>query len=318
MALLEIVARKGHHQHGVGRRNPQAHDRAHQGGDAQGGEREIESPDHARQGAGQRRDDDERVEPALEIDDQQQVDERDRQPQPDAEAGETGVHRIRLPAQHDEAAPRQFLFRLFDQGLDVSQHPAQVAAAHAAKDIDHRHHIVMGIDGRAARCARRRRGWQGVWGSFLPGWLAFTGIELSAAMRIHRILRDPDVHEILDAVFRVEPVVGLHLTAAAKAHEHRVGHVALGQADLGCLGAVDGKVELGLVGGLLHTHVNGSGHLADFLGESCRDGPALVAFPAYDLDIEGSRQSEIDRLVYDIGRQEIEGRSRKVAVEPGA
>ena len=30
MALLEIVARKGHHQHGVCRRNPQAHDGPHQ------------------------------------------------------------------------------------------------------------------------------------------------------------------------------------------------------------------------------------------------------------------------------------------------
>ena len=77
-------------------------------------------PDHAGQRAGQRGDDDERIEPALEIDDQQQVDQHDGHDQPDAQAGEAGVHRLRLAAQHDEAAARQLLLRLRDQRLDVA------------------------------------------------------------------------------------------------------------------------------------------------------------------------------------------------------
>ena len=76
-ALVEIVAGKGDDEDGVGGGDAEAHDGAHQRGDAEAGQREVQSPDDAGHGAGQRGDDDERVEPALEVDDEQQINQRD-------------------------------------------------------------------------------------------------------------------------------------------------------------------------------------------------------------------------------------------------
>jgi hypothetical protein len=50
---------------------------------------------------GQGRDDDQRVEPALEIDDDQQVDQRDRPDDPEPQPDEGGVHRFVLAANGD-------------------------------------------------------------------------------------------------------------------------------------------------------------------------------------------------------------------------
>ena len=73
MPSLQIEPGKGDDQDGIGRGHAQAHDRAHQRGNAHGGDGEEERPDHAGQRAGQGGDDDEWIEPALEIDHQQQI-----------------------------------------------------------------------------------------------------------------------------------------------------------------------------------------------------------------------------------------------------
>ena len=46
----------------------------------------------------------------------------------------------------------QLLFRLGDERLEVAQDAAQVAPADAAEDINDRHDVVVGIDGRHRRC----------------------------------------------------------------------------------------------------------------------------------------------------------------------
>jgi hypothetical protein len=60
-------------------------------------------------------------------------------------------------------------------------------------------------------------------------------------------------------------------------------------------------VDLGLIGGLLHAHIHRSGHPPDFLDEAGSDSPAFIEVPADDLDVEGGRQPEVDRLVDDVG-----------------
>ena len=122
----------------------------------------------------------------------------------------------------------------------------------------------------------------------------------------------------MDAVFRVQPVIGLRLAAAGKIQQYRVGHIALGQSDLGCLGAVDGKVQFGLVGRLLHPDVHSARDLADIIRQFCRDLPRFFSVPAHDLDVDRGRQAEIDRLIDDIGRQKIKRRSGKVSPQAGA
>ena len=186
------------------------------------------------------------------------------------------MHRIRLAAQHDEAALRQFLLSLFDYRGNVFEHAAQVAAAHASEDVDHRHHVIMGIDRRSARAFEGGQVGKNL-GVVFAGPVGAHGDRVERGKRMYIILWRPDVHEVLEVVLRVEPVVGLHLAAPGKGEEHRVGHVALGEVDLRRLRAVDGQVDLGLVGRLLHAHVYGARHAADLLHEPRRDGPAFVA-----------------------------------------
>ena len=71
--------------------------------------RNQQRPDDPDQRAGQCRDDDQRVEPGLEVDDQQQVDEHDRAEDAEREAAVGGRHRRNLAAQPDFGPLRQVL-----------------------------------------------------------------------------------------------------------------------------------------------------------------------------------------------------------------
>ncbi len=113
----KFCAGKSHDQHAVGGGHAHAHDGPHQGRNAQGGLRQEQQPNHARQRARQSGDDDEGIDPGLEIDHQQQVDQHDAQRPARGQPDEGGMHCLRLAAQDDPASARQFLFRLFDQGL---------------------------------------------------------------------------------------------------------------------------------------------------------------------------------------------------------
>ena len=66
--------------------------------------RDEQHPDDARQARRQRRNDDERIGPGLEIDDNQQIDQHDRAEQAEQQAGKGAVHRLHLAEQHDGAA----------------------------------------------------------------------------------------------------------------------------------------------------------------------------------------------------------------------
>src|ERR1700677_2374589 len=68
---------KGDHKNTVRRRNPHAHDGAHQSGHAQGRVSKEQEDNNASQSRRQSGDDDEWVEPGLEIDDDQQINEND-------------------------------------------------------------------------------------------------------------------------------------------------------------------------------------------------------------------------------------------------
>ena len=156
------------------------------------------------------------------------------------------MHRICLAAQFDEASPGQLLLGLLDERSKVSQHAAQVAAAHTAKHVYYRHHVVMGRDGRTAGALHGSKVREDL-GIVLAGPAGTDRDRLERGNRIDRVLRHSYVHQVLDTVFRVEPVVGLYLTTSAQAQKHRVGHITLGNADLRRFGAVDGEVELRLV-----------------------------------------------------------------------
>ena len=76
------------------------------------GVRDQQHPEDAGQRAGQRRDDDEGIEPGLEIDDDQQIDQDDGDGHARAQAGERGVHGGHLPAALHLRAARQLVLEI--------------------------------------------------------------------------------------------------------------------------------------------------------------------------------------------------------------
>ena len=157
-----------------------------------------------------------------------------------------------------------------------------------------------------------------IWGLVLAGLAGVQRNGVQRGERIHGVFRNPCIDQILNAVFRVQPVIGLGLAAAGKIQQYRAGHITLGQSDLGCLGAVDGKVQFGLVGRLLDPDIHGARDLADIIRQFSRDLPRFFTVPAHDLNIDRGRQPEIDGLIDDIGRQKIKRRSGKVTSQAGA
>ena len=91
--------------------------------------------------------------------------------------------------------------------------------------------------------------------------------------------------------------------------------VAFGQAELGSLCPVDGKLESRQIRWLLHPHIHGPTHMADFFGN--RGGDLLVAgqVTAQHLDIEWSRQSKVNGLADDVRRKKIKRHAGKIAIE---
>ncbi len=92
---------EGHHEHGIRGRDAETHNGAHHRGNAQSCAGQKQSPDDACQRASQRGENDERIQPALKIYHEQQIDQRHRHQQTHTEADETRAHGLRLPAQHD-------------------------------------------------------------------------------------------------------------------------------------------------------------------------------------------------------------------------
>ncbi len=197
------------------------------------------------------------------------------------------------------------------------ENAAQIPAAYAGKDIDHRHHVVVGIDGGADFSLHCGDIGQNLGAGFAgPACVQRNGVQCGD--RIHGVFRNPDVDQILNAAYRVQPVIGLGLAAAGKIQQYRARHVTLGQSDLGCLGAVDVKVQFGLIGRLLDPDIHGARDIADGIGKLCCDLSRFFTVPAHDLNIDRGRETEVDGLIDDIGRQKIKRRSGKVSSQAGA
>ena len=107
--LRQALLGEGDDQDAVRRGHAHAHDGAHQRGNAERGVREEEEEHDAGERRGQRGDDDERIEPGLEVDDDQQIDQHDGEDQADEQADVGAAHGLDLAAHVDEAAARQSL-----------------------------------------------------------------------------------------------------------------------------------------------------------------------------------------------------------------
>src|SRR5882672_6611832 len=148
-AVIHPLAREADEQEAVRGRNPHAHDGAGECRHAQCRARDEQRPHDAGDGAGQGRDDDEGIQPRLEIDHDEEVHEKDRAREPDQESRVRRRHRLHLAARDDVRALREFTGLARENAIDVLRDGAEVAALYRAKDVDDGLGVVVRNDGRA-------------------------------------------------------------------------------------------------------------------------------------------------------------------------
>ena len=106
-------------------------------------------PDDAGERGWQRHDDHERIEPGLEVDDDQEVDQDHRHREADDELRIRARHHRHLAAQHDAGALRHVMRRVPHHVPDIRRHSAEVASLRRRVDVDDRADVVMVDDGVA-------------------------------------------------------------------------------------------------------------------------------------------------------------------------
>ena len=103
-AFAQLFVGESDHEDAVRGGDADAHDRAHHRLDVEGGVRQKQHPQNARERAGQRRDDDEGISPRLEINDHQEINEHCGEDEAEAQLAEGAVHAFNLAAHVDRAA----------------------------------------------------------------------------------------------------------------------------------------------------------------------------------------------------------------------
>ena len=115
----------------------------HQCGYAQGGVRYKQEPGNPGKRRGQRGNHDERIQPGLKVDHDQQVDEYDRERQPTQKADVGRSHRLNLSTNNDLRTTRQLLASGVNDFVDVAGDAAQIASCDSAKDVNHWRYVVV-------------------------------------------------------------------------------------------------------------------------------------------------------------------------------
>src|ERR1700674_4925900 len=139
----ETLIRKTDDEDAVRRRDTHAHNGPHQRGYAQRCTRQIQHPADARQGRRQSSDDNERLAPRLEIDDDQKVDQHDREGQTAAQSYKRRLHGGDLAASHHAASFRQLFLRRGRDCRDVCSYSAQGATLCARVNVDRPLNVIV-------------------------------------------------------------------------------------------------------------------------------------------------------------------------------
>src|ERR1700678_1486702 len=138
LSLFEPLFRKADDQDAIRRGDSHAHDRAGKGGHADGSARDEQEPDDSRKRARQSHQDDERIEPGLEIHDDEQINENNRKREPPEQARKRRIHGQNLAADDELRAPWQVLLVFLDDRVDLARKTSQIASLYGAENVDDR------------------------------------------------------------------------------------------------------------------------------------------------------------------------------------
>src|ERR1017187_8519623 len=350
-SFLPLIVGEHYHQDAVGGGHADTHDGAHQGGYAEGGLRNEQHPDDAGQCARQGHQDDERVQPALEIHRHQQVDQHHGKDHAEAEAVERGLHGEELSAHVDGGAAGQLGRHLRDDLFDARAHAAQIAAVHIGIHIHHRLDVVVVDDGGRHAAAdgnhigkqlgsTRGRAGIAVGGGVLVWSGAHSGVggrggggrrgrrggvragegrahrrAQHRVQRIQPVLRGLHGDAVAHTAAPVEELRGRDLSAGTQGNQQAGGHVALRQAQLSGLAAVHVDIDGGVIHHLVNVDVGRAGNARHFFRDLTSQLIIDGGIAAYHLNIDRGRQSEIQDLVGDVGGFEEEDHVGKLRVE---
>ena len=311
LAVREPLAGETDDQNAVGRGDPHAHDRAGESGHGQGRKGQEQHPDDAGERRWKRHDDHERIDPGLEIDDDQQIDQDDRHRQTDKQLPVGIRHGAGLPANRDGRTFGQVRAGIVDDFLHLGGDTAKIAALGRRIDVDDRPDIVARNDrvawlgregGETAQQLGGRSGGQ---------WQVF-----EFAKRIDAILRRLDGNRIGHAVGRVQPVGRRRLRAARQRRLKAGSGIAFRQPDDAGEFAIEIDFQRGVLELLLDAGIRHARDGADLRQQLVGEGAAGVEVGAGDLNIEGRRRAKIEDLGDDIRRKEGESCARKSQRQP--
>jgi hypothetical protein len=125
---------------------------------------------------------------------------------------------------------------------------------------------------------------------------------------ILRILGD---HLVLHAVLPVQEKGRGGLKTAAQGDQKAVGNIAIRVAALRGLGSVHIHVKSGIVKFLLNPYVGQAGDMPQLAPYGVSHLAIGLKILSFDLDIHGSRQSEVEDLCGHVSGQEVEGSARE-------
>src|SRR5205823_4962559 len=249
---------KGHHQNTVRGGDAYRHDGAHQCGHAECRVGDKQEQDEAGQRGGQRREDDEGIEPRLKIDDDQEIHQDDGEDEATQQADVGRMHRLQLSPNSDETATRQRGSMGIDDTGEVTADGAEVAVLHGAVNIHDAADVVVRYHLHLTGARDRgdvREDFRTRHDRCTGHGLCTDGDVLEILQRLNVVLGGHGGDVIFDPVVPIQEEGRRGLEAAAQRHQQATGDVSRGAATLGCLGAVHGDIELRVLEGLLNVVV---------------------------------------------------------------
>ena len=129
--------------------------------------------------------------------------------------------------------------------------------------------------------------------------------------RLNGVLRRLLHQVVVHAVLPVQEERGRDLKTSAQRNQQAVGDIARRVAALRGFGAVDRDVKLRVIEILLDARVGHAGHVANLFQDVIRNRAIRLDIGAVDLNIHRRRQSEIQNLRDDVGREKIKRHAGK-------
>src|ERR1035438_1388859 len=240
------------HQNAVGGRHPYAHDGAGQSRNAQRSMSDKQKKDNAAKRGWERRDDDEWIEPRLEVHHDQHVHQNDGETQAGKQAEVRGMHGFELPANAEKAAPwKKMLVGLHDL-RNVAPNAGEIATLHRTVNIHHAPDVVVRERFHLIAAVDRRHVGEYLWTNHSR---STDGNVLQIRQRLNCVLRRLRHKVIVHAVLLVQKEDGRGLETAAERNQQAGRDIALAEAALLGLGSVHRYVKLRVVECLLDAQV---------------------------------------------------------------